>query len=125
MRRRISPCSPGSFLRLPSVRALLAGTHRDGDVLRLVALRRKNLDNQRGQEQEHPLHRHPPPANEKPPEDVVVLRFQLRLVNDLYGHVGAFALRANHGDSFFLQSVGATADIIHCNMLLRHSNSGI
>ena len=106
LRRRGSFRSPGFFLRLPSVRALLAGTHRDGDVLRLVALRRKNLDNQRGQEQEHPLHRHPPPANEKPPEDVVVLRFQLRLVDDLYGNVGTFALRANHGDSFFLQSVG-------------------
>lgn len=55
----------------------------------------------------------------------MVLLLELRLVDDLYGHVGAFALRANHGDSFFLQSVGATADIIHCNMLLRHSNSGI
>lgn len=104
--RRGSFRSPGFFLRLPSIRALLAGAHRDGDVLRLVALRRENLDNQRRQEQEHPLHRHPPPADEKPPEDIVVFLLELRLVDDLYGNVGAFALRANHGDSFFLQSVG-------------------
>ena len=103
--------APAIFLCFPSIPALLAYAHADSDVLCLVPLRCKNLDDKRREEQKQPFHRHPPPADEQPPEDIVVLRFQLRLVDDLYRDVCALALRANHGR--FLLSVLLGEKIIY------------
>ena len=79
--------------------AALAHPHRARPVLGLVLLRRKNLDEQRRNRKDQPLDGHPPEANKHPPENAMMLRFQLCLVDDLCVDVHAPTFRTVHDDA--------------------------
>lgn len=79
--------------------AILTDAH--GFVLRfgLITLRRKNLHDDSGDGKKDPPDRHPPPANEKPPEKPVVLSAELRFCHHLHAHVFTVTFRASHSIS--------------------------
>ena len=70
-------------------------------LLELLFLRSENLDDQ-GRDGEHkPLDRNPPPADDQPPENAVMLVDELCLGHDLHIDISALTLRANHDYSSY------------------------
>lgn len=58
---------------------------------------------------EDPFHRDPPPSDEYPPENAVMLVFKLNVVDDLNVNVAAAAFFANH--SMLLFTDGYSIDL--------------
>ena len=94
-------------INLPTIPTSLAYGDRFILVDRLLLFISKKLKNQRRDRKVKPFDRDPPPADEKPPENAVVLILQLDFVDraDLYlvaAALGADDLFFAHGVFFFL-----------------------
>ena len=84
------------LLYLPAFSAVLADRHLPVDRLHFISLRGEDLHNQCRYCKEDPLNGNPPPANQKPPENPMMLFFELSFRNNLYADICASAFWTFH-----------------------------
>lgn len=86
----------GHISCLPCVSAVLTDAHRLMYCFGFVLSGAEDRNDQSRQREAKPPKGNPPPADEQPPEDAVMLALELRFGNCLYINVLALALGTNH-----------------------------
>ena len=85
-----------SLFCCPFVSAMLAYAHRYIFLLELLLFMGDGLDNQRGNGKAYPPSRHPPPADEQPPDNAMMLILELGFSYDLITYIFASTIRTFH-----------------------------
>ena len=97
----------------PTMAAVVAYPHAAVLLHQLLTLGRKNLDDKRRDRKDNPFDGYPPPSDEYPPEEAVMLVLQLGIGDNLRGNVVAFAFRANHIESLPYLSAKNKLCVVH------------